>query len=587
MINALTSITPFGDTALLVGVEDDRAARQLAVRIQADAEPPPGIGETVIGLRTVLVHIDPVMADPAGIQDWLNRLGSSLASAPSAPAPSAAAPSPDGPGRVVEIPVTFDGPDLDDVAEAIDATVDEVAALLTSVDLRVAFLGFAPGFPYLVGLPPPLAAIQRRASPRTRVPPGSVAVAAGFAAVYPQPSPGGWQLLGSTDVSLFDPDTPPFALLRAGDTVRFTCTDDTAARSRRPGRSDSLADSRAPDAAPGPDAPIPTRALLRASTDRYIEILEPGTFTLMQDAGRQGVAAIGVPTAGAADPDGFRLANRLIGNSETAAALEMTAHGPTIRFSSAGYIAVVGDVALRLDERQVAADAVVPVGAGQVLAVGPMRQSLRSYLALAGGLEGPVVLGSRSSDVLSGLGLGPLHAGDQVDLGKPGHPRGRLTYPEPSPTLRVVSGPHHATDAELQKLSRARWKVDDRSNRVGLRLVSGSDPTGGTGATGGTAETLMKAPVAGIPSCGMVTGAIQIPPDGQPIVLMPDHATVGGYPVIAAVISADWGALGRLRPGDDVRFELVSVGTARALRREHERILNGSVSGWFPTDSGS
>jgi allophanate hydrolase subunit 2 len=159
--------------------------------------------------------------------------------------------------------------------------------------------------------------------------------------------------------------------------------------------------------------------------------------------------------------------------------------------------------------------------------------------------------------------------------------------------LRVVSGPHPATDAELQKLSHARWKVDDRSNRVGLRLVSGSDPTDGTDGTDGidpttgAGETLVKAPVAGIPSCGMVTGAIQIPPDGQPIVLMPDHATVGGYPVIAAVISADWGALGRLRPGDDVRFELVSVRNARALRREHERILNGSVSGWFPTDSGS
>jgi biotin-dependent carboxylase-like uncharacterized protein len=477
--------------------------------------------------------------------------------------------------------VTFDGPDLDYVAEAIEATADEVAALLMSVDLRVAFLGFAPGFPYLVGLPPPLAAIQRRASPRTRVPAGSVAVAAGFAAVYPQPTPGGWQLLGSTDVSLFDPDTPPFALLRAGDTVRFTCADDTGVRSRR------LAGSTASVVVPVPDAPIPTRALLRASTDSYLEILEPGTFTLMQDAGRQGVAAIGVPTAGAADPDGFRLANRLIGNSETAAALELTAHGPTIRFSSDGYVALVGDVELKLDGRLVAADAVIPVVADQVLAVGPIRQSLRSYLALAGGLEGPVVLGSRSTDVLSGLGIGPLHAGDQVDLGNPGHPRGLLTHPEPSPTLRVISGPHHARETELQKLSHGRWKVDGRSNRVGLRLLSGSDPTGGTGGTGGTSETFIEPPSAGIPSCGMVTGAIQIPPDGQPIVLMPDHATVGGYPVIAAVISADWGALGRLRPGDDIRFELVSVDHARVLRREHERILNRSISGWFPTDSGS
>jgi allophanate hydrolase subunit 2 len=97
----------------------------------------------------------------------------------------------------------------------------------------------------------------------------------------------------------------------------------------------------------------------------------------------------------------------------------------------------------------------------------------------------------------------------------------------------------------------------------------------------------IEPPSIGVPSCGMVTGAIQIPPDGQPIVLMPDHATVGGYPVIATVVSADWGALGRMRPGDDVRFELVSAEEARSLRREHERRLDGRVSGWFPTESGT
>ena len=232
-------ITPFGDTALLVDVEDDRAAHRLAARIESDPSAPPGIGEVVVGLRTVLVHIDPMAhplgADPLGVEAWLAQLCSSVAVAPPAVAvgppaagvgPPAAGVGPPAAGdasrRSVEIPVTFDGPDLDDVAKAIGTTPEGVTELLTGFELRVAFLGFAPGFPYLVGLPEPLARIERRASPRTQVPAGSVALAGGFAAIYPQRTPGGWQLLGHTDVSMFTPDTPPFALLRAGDTVRFT-----------------------------------------------------------------------------------------------------------------------------------------------------------------------------------------------------------------------------------------------------------------------------------------------------------------------------------------------------------------------------
>jgi KipI family sensor histidine kinase inhibitor len=609
-------ITPFGDTALLIDVEDDRAAHRLAARIESDPSAPPGIGEIVVGLRSVLVHVDPLVAyplpdeDPMGLEAWLAGVGSSVAAAAppagSPPAPAAAAPpapaaaappadsaSPDltatdGSHRLVEIPVTFDGPDLEEVAATIDATVEEVAALLTGVELRVAFLGFAPGFPYLVGLPEALARIERRASPRTQVPPGSVALAAGFAAVYHQRTPGGWQLLGRTEVSMFNPERPPYALLRAGDTVRFTHADGASAPSR-PASSPDTTRSTAPGSDPDSDGPQPPRAPLPASTPRFIEVIEPGTLTLMQDAGRHGVAAIGVPAAGPADPDGFRLANRLVGNADGAAALELTARGPTIRFSSDGYVAVVGDVDLTLDGRAVAADTVVPITAGQVLAIGVVQRTLRSYLAIAGGLEGPLVLGSRSSDVLSGLGIGPLRAGDKVDVGAQGHPRGRLSPREPDPApresdpaprepgpaLRVIPGPHHAAEAELQKLTRPCWTVDDRSNRVGLRLSSGSG------------AMAIEPPSIGVPSCGMVTGAIQIPPDGQPIVLMPDHATVGGYPVIATVVSADWGALGRMRPGDEVRFELVSVEEALSLRREHERRLDGRVSGWFPTDSGT
>ena len=552
-------ITPFGDTALLVDVEDDRAAHRLAARIESDPSAPPGIGEVVVGLRTVLVHIDPMAhplgADPLGVEAWLAQLCSSVAVAPPAVAvgppaagvgPPAAGVGPPAAGdasrRSVEIPVTFDGPDLDDVAKAIGTTPEGVTELLTGFELRVAFLGFAPGFPYLVGLPEPLARIERRASPRTQVPAGSVALAGGFAAIYPQRTPGGWQLLGHTDVSMFTPDTPPFALLRAGDTVRFTGARPSAvsaapapapatasAASAAPASTSSAAPAstssasaayaasassaaahhRPPTPHASPEGTQPRRSPLRASSGHFIEVLEPGTLTLMEDAGRQGLAAIGVPAAGPADPDGFRLANRLVGNGDGAAALEMTVRGPTVRFSSDGYVAVVGDVDLKLDDRPVATETVVPVSAGQVLVIGMVRGALRSYLAVAGGLEGPLVLGSRSTDVLSGLGTGPLAAGDQVDLGGPGHPRGRLSPREPTSTVRAVPGPHHAASTELQKLSYACWTVDDRSNRVGLRLSPAPARPGGATAPPST---------TGPPSTTEPPLAIHPPSTGIPLV---------------------------------------------------------------------
>ncbi len=552
-------VLPFGDGAFLVETADLDGARAVAAAIERARRAgtaPAGSTETLTGFDSVVVRVDPGVVVHVEFETWLAGLAAGPDDMPGGQDAD--------PGIPLDLPVTFDGPDLDAVADTIGVSPSAVVDRLTGRPLEVALLGFAPGFPYLIGLPPDLAAVPRRPSPRPSVPAGSVAIGGGFAAVYPQSSPGGWMVLGRTATRLFDPDRPPFTLVQPGQRVRFSVARATIRRS--PAR-----------AAPAPAPSTGRRPPLRPHGDRFVQVVEPGLLTLVQDRGRAGVAALGVPGAGPADPESLQLANRLVGNPDGAAGLEITAWGPTLRFGDRAHVAVVAAAAdgvdVHLDGHRVGPDLVLPVEAAQTVAVGRVRVGLRAYLAVAGGIDTPLVLGSRSSDQLSRLGPGPLAAGDRLGLGPPGRPHGQLYRPAPGPDtgpalIRVILGPHGFGSAATDALCATEWSVASDSNRVGLRLQGGRPVS-----TGGPAVT----------STGMVTGAIQLPPDGRPIVLMVDHATLGGYPVIGCVISADLARLGQLRPGDRLAFAPVSRSQARRAHQERARALAGSVSGWFPT----
>lgn len=560
---------PFGDRAVLVTTGDTASAHALAAAVSARArrdapDPPPvRVAEVTVGFASVLAALgsDPGPGDLDAAAAWLLRV--------------AAGTGTDG-GTGVDpathvLPVTFDGADLDTVAETLGCPPDDVVGLLSGADLEVAFLGFTPGFPYLTGLPEALAGLPRRDTPRTAVPAGSVAVAGGFAAVYPQATPGGWNLLGHTDVPLFDPRTPPYARLAPGDRVRFEIAD---------GPVDALTD-------PGHRPGAPSDRPPSSGSGLALDVVTPGFLDLVQDAGRPAVAGLGVPRAGAADPRALALVNRLLGNEPGAAALEVTGSGPVLRVVGAGHLAVVGPgpgcVEVRVDGHQVADGAVVPVSDGQVVSVGRVTGGLRAYVGVSGGLATPVLLGSRSHDVLSGLGPGPAAAGDRLARGTPGRVRGHLDLrplPGPSPrtapaVLRVLPGPHAVGTgrAGLDRVAAGRWRVGAEVDRVGIRLDHVDGPASGGGV-----------PVASIP---MVTGAVQLPPDGRPIVLLPDHATVGGYPVVACVISADLPVLGQLAPGDLVSFVPVGHDDAREARLRSVRAVRSAVTGWFPTAAGT
>ncbi len=534
-----------GDSALVADSDTTGEARGLARALSASWSGT-GVEDVVTGFRSVTVIADPEVADMAA-------LATSMSTTPLSPGTPPGLGN-DGPGRRVEIPVAFDGPDLDDVARDVGLERDEVVRLLHAAVLEVAFVGFAPGFGYLVGLPPPLDGVRRRNRPRSAVPPGSVGLGGGFAGIYPTAMPGGWHLVGRTGMALFRPDTPPYAVLAPGDSVVL---------------------------APGPVTTVPPvvpRPRLVAGRGRDIPtrwaiVEEPGMFSVVQDGGRIGVAAMGVPRAGAADPDTLELANRLVGNIPTAAAVECTARGPSLRFRSRAHVAVVGGAVVGLDGHAIPSDIVFPVAPDQVLDVGEIRGRLRAYVAVDGGVDSPVVVGSRSSDVLCGLGPGRLRQGDELGFGPPARPHGRLQVShgarERSRLLRVLAGPDPFPDDALDRLVGQAWTVADPSDRVGIRL----------------AGTPLPVPATAPGSRGVVTGTVQVPPDGMPIVLCCDHATVGGYPVIAVVVRADLGVLGRCRPGEAVAFEVVDLARAAELRVERRRRLDGRVVGWFPTRS--
>ncbi|HXX88865.1 MAG TPA: carboxyltransferase domain-containing protein [Acidimicrobiales bacterium] len=547
-MTAPRAVGRFADSGVVVETGSTDEAWALATALAHAGVTPGGAGveEVVVGFRSVTVILEPGAPDTVGVA----ALSDALASL-------APAPRTDRERRTVQIPVAFDGPDLPEVAASAGLTPAAVVRLLEAASLEVAFVGFSPGFGYLVGLPPVLAAIPRRATPRAVVPAGSFALAGGFAGVYPAATPGGWHLVGRAGRRLFDPATAPFAVLQPGDRVRIVPVD--------------AAD------VPAPDEPAGARPLLEIGNDpahgaRGVVVEEPGLFTLVEDAGRRGVASIGVPRAGAADPDALSLANALVGNEPGAAAFECTGRGPALRFTAPVHAALVGDAALALDGRRVPTHAVVPVAPGQTLVVGAVRDPLRAYLAVDGGVESPVVLASRSSDVLCGLGPGPLRRGDVLALGAPSRPRARLV-PLPGRTagtrvVHVVAGPDPWPEG-MAALCGSDWVVGDATNRVGVRL-RGPRPAG--------------APPA-IASRGVVTGAVQVPPDGAPIVLGCDHATVGGYPVPATVVRADLAELGRCAPGERVVFEEVDLAGAAELYRTHRRRLEAAVTGWFPTRS--
>jgi biotin-dependent carboxylase-like uncharacterized protein len=271
-----------------------------------------------------------------------------------------------------------------------------------------------------------------------------------------------------------------------------------------------------------------------------IEIVSPGPLATVQDLGRTGYAELGVGRSGAADQHSHRLANRLVGNPEGAATIEITLGGLAIHLPSATTLAFAGARC----PGPPAWNTALSLPAGTRLRLGTPATGLRSYLAVRGGLVPPAVLGSRSTDTLSGLGPAPLGPGDRLPVGTEdcGPPSDEAILGEvPDRPLRVLAGPRDGwfTDGAVEQLLAARWLVLPASNRIGVRLDG---------------PPLRRRDEDELPPEPTLPGAIQVPPDGRPIVLGRDAPVTGGYPVIAVLCKGELDRLAQLRPGAEVRF---------------------------------
>ncbi|WP_404386441.1 biotin-dependent carboxyltransferase family protein [Knoellia locipacati] len=280
-----------------------------------------------------------------------------------------------------------------------------------------------------------------------------------------------------------------------------------------------------------------------------VEVLDPGPLTLVQDLGRVGHLAIGVGHAGAADRGSYLLGNRLVGNAVGAPALEVTLGGLRLRAVGDLLVSLTGAPApADVDGRPVAHAALVEVRDGQVLTLGRPSAGLRTYVGVRGGFEVPRTLGSASSDTMSGLGPAPLMAGQVLAVGSRTESFPVLdaaVVPDPASgtvELDVTPGPRHDWFADPTALAGSPWTVSSRSDRRGIRLEG---------------APLARRPElrgAELQSEGMVRGAIQVPPGGQPVLCLNDHPVTGGYPVIGVVRSASVDRAAQLQPGQPVRF---------------------------------
>ena len=516
---------PVSLTTLLVELAD--LDQTLALFASLNAEPVDGIEEMVPAARTVMIRYRPEKISAAEIAAEISLRDLSAKLAPSE--------------TLVEIPVVYDGEDLDEVSTLTGLSVEEVIRRHTESTFTVAFCGFAPGFGYLVGGDQALH-VPRRKSPRTRIPAGSVALAGAFSGVYPQASPGGWQIIGTTPEQMWDLSRDPPALFQPGHRVRFFDLD------KRPQTAAPAVtiETAQPAAEEGPAFKVTTSPL-------------PAVF---QDLGRFGQTGQGVSASGALDQGALKAANRIVGNPIDFACLEVTWGGLVFEASARTVIAVTGaDCPVDIRDasgRRLVSKTYQPVSLepGDRVTIGHAASGMRAYLAVRGGFNVKPVLGSVSTDTLAVVGPDAVGSGavlklngevsglSSVSLGE--QPAFALPKAGEVVTLDVVLGPRADwfTEKGLETLTGQLWQVTPQSSRVGIRL-SGE-------------VSIERKDSAELPSEGTATGAIQVPHSGQPVLFLADHPLTGGYPVIGNVAEYHLDLAGQIPVNAKIKFRPIS-----------------------------
>ncbi|MDE2318523.1 MAG: 5-oxoprolinase subunit PxpB [Rhodospirillales bacterium] len=515
---------PLNQSSFLVELQNLEETQALFRALRA--QPLPGVEEIVPAARTLMVRFSPEAVKAEALAGQITRLNFTSALPPEGP--------------LVEVPVVYDGEDLAEVAKLTGLSVAEIIRRHSEAEYTVAFCGFAPGFGYLTGGDIALR-VPRRKTPRTRVPAGAVALAGEFTGVYPRESPGGWQLIGTTPLQMWDMARTPHACLQPGHRVRFV----------------DLAVSKKEFSIPS----APMAEMKRTDEPRMrFTILSTPLPALFQDLGRFGQAGQGVSASGALDRASLQSANRIVGNDAGTPCLELTG-GITFRSSGAAVIGIAGaprGIKLCTAAGQVLrAEAYAPIAleAGDEITLATPNAGVCSYLAVRGGFNVKKTLGSASRDTLSEIGPEPVGAGSRLAISKPNslqavslHEAPALAFPKPGETVTMdlILGPRTDwfTKQALEALASTEWQVTPHSNRIGLRLNA--------------PVSLKRGKTEELPSEAVTRGAVQVPADGKPLLFLADHPLTGGYPVIGVVAEHHLNLAGQIPVGAKIRFRPIA-----------------------------
>ncbi|TLP75598.1 carboxyltransferase domain-containing protein [Nesterenkonia sphaerica] len=536
----ITGIRSAGRLGLLL--ELDTLDDVLAVHQHLKAHPLQGQVDAVAAARTIMLTFTHRAEVRAAEQQTAQLSGLTFST---------------GDRELKQIPVVYDGEDLDELTQTLGMSTEAFIHWHSSQQWLGAFGGFAPGFTYCTPAES-TQPIPRRASPRTAVPERSVAVAGDFSAVYPRVSPGGWQLIGRTSADMWDLNREQPALVSPGDTVVYVPVSAEELTLSNDTESQPAAEH---DAATPAERDTPSG---RAQRPPLLTVEDPGMQLLVQDDGRPGYSDLGVSRAGAADEAATRQANRLVGNPEDAAVLESLMGAVRLTAGCTAVLAATGaETTLTITAedgttRQVPMCAPFALSAGEHLQIGAPTRGLRVVLGLRGGVAGHPELGSLSSDTMSGLGPAPLQASDTLSaaettshtaVGMPEPTTLAGTGEDGSFTLRFTYGPREDwfAEAEQHRLAAQPWQVTPQSNRVGVRLEpAASQDT--------EARSLQRHRTDELPSEGVARGSLQMPPSGNPVLFLNDHPVTGGYPVIGVLLPQDLPVAAQLSPGDTIHL---------------------------------
>ena len=525
------------------------------------------IRDSIVAYHSLTLVFKAAQKDFAPWIDWIRDswIGSDQSirgsASPNIPPDQLKKPKNERPKKIIEVPVCYDpelAPDLDAFLRAKNLNLSQLIKAHTTREYPLYFYGFQPGFMYLGGLNPDLHH-PRKSVPAQSVPAGSVAIGGAQTGIYPNNAPGGWHVIGRCPLILFDPLEPEPCLAKPGDLIKFV-----------PINNDEFQVYLSESQTASHKARTQQRAKIKFG---QIEVLKSGIYSSIQDAGRFGHAALGVPQSGAMDQESYRLANELLGNGADFAAVEITFGGAALKFQSATIIAITGaDYSPAINQLKIAMNEPIAVNSGDILSFGQRNWGVRSYLGVLGGVQSPKIMDSRSQyqtitpeftltkgtlipiplidikdrSILKTHGS-EINKDDQIkamvqsraNLGDSSSIMGTKAYEtDQSLELEVLIGPeyHRLQKQEKDKL-RGTFTLG-RNDRMGYLL-----------------QEKVSNKLQGIHTSGVLPGTVQLTPGGQIIILMNDGQTTGGYPRIFQLTDKAKALLSQCAQGQKIKFK--------------------------------